>query len=262
MSIKVDPDLNLQWHDGALQLNGSVRVSHAQISPRYLPTATADESPDLVIVAGQLPSAEKSVFDRSKLRLNGSIAVELGEDVTLSLDKAKARFQGTTVFNWKNELIPTGDGSYRVTGKITAYGQSLEVSQGKISFPRVPANNPRLDIRAERQIYGNVQVKQAGVLIGGTLKRPLLEAYTRPATTEERALALLVTGHDFDYEQGVGAVEVGMYIAPKLYVSYGIGLFENDSVVSLRYDLGRGFGIKATSSQRQSGGDVTYTIER
>jgi autotransporter translocation and assembly factor TamB len=45
-------------------------------------------------------------------------------------------------------------------------------------------------------------------------------------------------------------------------VSYGIGLFENDSVISLRYDLGRGFGIKATSSQRQSGGDVTYTIER
>ncbi len=262
MTIKIDPDLDLQWQDGRLQLNGSVRIPLARISPRYLPTASADESADLVIVAGQLPPAEKGLFDRSRLRINGSVAVELGKDVTLTLDKAKARFQGKTIFNWNNKLIPTGDGSYSVTGKIVAYGQSLQVSEGKISFPRVPANNPRLNIRAEREIYGNVQVKQAGVLISGTLKRPQLETYTRPATTQERALALLVTGHDFDYEQGVGAVEVGIYIAPKLYVSYGIGLFESDSVISVRYDLGRGFGVKATSSQRQSGGDMTYTIER
>ena len=36
---------------------------------------------------------------------------------------------------------------------------------------------------------------------------------------------LLVTGSDFNYEQGMGSVEVGMYVAPKLYISYGIGLF-------------------------------------
>jgi len=262
MLIKIDPDLQLQWHDNALQLDGSIRVPLAKISPRYLPTVATGESSDVVIVAGQLPAVPQSVFDRSRLRINGSVAVELGREVTLTLQRATARFQGTTVFNWNGDLLPIADGRYSVTGKITAYGQVLQVADGWINFPRVPANNPRLDIRAEREIYGNVRVKQAGVLISGTLKRPLLEAYTRPGTTQERALALLLTGSDFDYEQGIGAVEVGLYIAPKLYVSYGIDLFESDSVISARYDLGRGFGIKVTSGQRQTGGDITYTIER
>ena len=262
MIIKIDPDLLLQWHDSALQLDGRIRVPLAKISPRYLPTVATGESSDVVIVAGQLPAVEQSVFDRSRLRLTGSVAVELGKDVTLTLERATARFQGTTVFNWNGDLLPIADGKYSVTGKITAYGQVLQVADGWINFPRVPANNPRLDIRAEREIYGNVRVKQAGVRISGTLKRPLLEAYTRPDTTQERALALLLTGSDFDYDQGIGAVEVGLYIAPKLYVSYGIDLFESDSVISARYDLGRGFGIKVTSGQRQTGGDITYTIDR
>jgi translocation and assembly module TamB len=81
-------------------------------------------------------------------------------------------------------------------------------------------------------------------------------------TTRERALALLITGSDINYEQGVGTVEVGMYVAPKLFISYGIGLFEDQNVISARYDLGRGFGVKTTSGQRETGADISYTIER
>jgi translocation and assembly module TamB len=73
---------------------------------------------------------------------------------------------------------------------------------------------------------------------------------------------LLLTGSDFDYEQGTGSVQVGMYVAPKLYVSYGIGLFDEQYVISARYDLGKGIGIKTTSGQRETGADVTYTIEK
>ena len=39
-------------------------------------------------------------------------------------------------------------------------------------------------------------------------------------------LDLLLTGSDFNYEEGVGAVDFGTYIAPKVYASYGIGLFD------------------------------------
>ena len=53
-----------------------------------------------------------------------------------------------------------------------------------------------------------------------------------------------------------------MYVAPKLFISYGVGLFDDQNVISARYDLGRGFGIKATSGQRETGVDVSYTIER
>ena len=136
------------------------------------------------------------------------------------------------------------------------------MTEGRVSFANRPADNPFLTIRAEREIFGNSQVRRAGVLVTGTLQQPVLETYTDPMTTRERALTLLVTGSDFNYEQGVGAVEVGMYVAPRLFISYGIGLFDDQNVISARFDLGRGFGVKATSGQRETGVDISYTIER
>jgi translocation and assembly module TamB len=251
----------MRWHDSLLNLDGSILIPHARISPRYLPSDSATESADLVIIGGEPVIAEESFFDRSKLRVNGSVTVELGKDITVTLENATARLHGKAVFEWDGNVLPMANGNYTLSGKISSYGQLLEVADGRVYFPHVPADDPHLNINAEREIYGNLQIKQAGVHITGTLKQPTLEPYTTPVTTRERALALLVTGHDFDYEQGVGGIEVGMYIAPRLYVSYGLGLFESQNVISARYDLKHGFGIKATSGQRETGADISYTIE-
>ena len=104
-------------------------------------------------------------------------------------------------------------------------------------------------------------MKRAGILVDGHVDRPAIEPYTVPMTTEERALTLLVTGSDFDYEQGVGSFDFGTYIAPRLFVSYGIGIFDHDNVISARYDLSSGFGIKASSGSKESGFDLNYRLE-
>jgi len=96
----------------------------------------------------------------------------------------------------------------------------------------------------------------------GNLKRPVVEAYTVPVTNEDRAWTLLITGTDFDQGQGVSGFDVGTYIAPRLYVSYGISLFDDENVFSVRYDIRKGLGIKATSGQRETGLDVSYTIDK
>ena len=44
-------------------------------------------------------------------------------------------------------------------------------------------------------------------------------------------------------------------------VSYGVGVFDDQNVLSIRYDLGRGWGVKATSGERQTGVDISYTVE-
>ena len=100
-----------------------------------------------------------------------------------------------------------------------------------------------------------------GVLIDGPVRRPTVEAYTLPMTTEERALTLLVTGSDFNFEEGVGAVDFGTYIAPRLFVSYGVGVFERENIISARFDLARGFGIRASSGSKESGIDLNYRFE-
>jgi translocation and assembly module TamB len=92
--------------------------------------------------------------------------------------------------------------------------------------------------------------------------RPNINAYTQPPSTEERALTLLVTGSDFDYEQGVGAIDFGTYIAPRLFISYGIGVFDRDNIVSARFDLTKAFGIKASSGDKETGVDLNFRFER
>lgn len=261
LNLRADPHVSLTWRQGELNINGRVAVPSARLSPRYLPTASATVSADVVIVAGEDPLAEPKVEPAPDTEIRGELELTLGNDVQLSLERATARISGTTKFVWTGPLVPVARGSFTVSGEINAYGQLLEVTEGRVNFSGRPADNPFLNIRAEREIYDSSQVRRAGVLVTGTLKEPVLEPYTTPMTTRERAMTMLVTGSDFSSEQGMGSVEVGMYVAPKLYISYGIGLFDEQNVISVRYDLGKGFGIKTTSGQRESGADISYTIE-
>jgi translocation and assembly module TamB len=58
------------------------------------------------------------------------------------------------------------------------------------------------------------------------------------------------------------ALVIGKYLSPELYISYGIGLFDSVSTVSLEYSLSDHWKISTQSSTLSSGGDVSYTIER
>jgi translocation and assembly module TamB len=256
-----DIDIEVDYTKDSLTLGGEILIPKATISPTKLTQSRTQESADVVIVAGQLAGAEQAIEPR-KTQVFGQLDVLVGDDVRVDLDLAKAQVTGAAELRWSGELMPVADGRIDLSGDIEALGQVLRISEGVIRFANGPADDPELRIRAEREIYGNTQVRQAGMLVSGTAKQPTLQAYTVPVTTEERALTLLVTGNDFDYEKGVGAIGFGTYIAPKLFVSYGVGLFENDNVIGARYDLSRGFGIKATSGQKQSGVDLVYQFER
>lgn len=261
VQARADVDLRVGLVDDTLTLGGRVFIPNARVQPQNVPSSRASVSDDVVIVAGELPDREVTQ-PASRVTMAGSVEVALGNDVVVDLDVAKASLSGTTTFDWNGPVVPMANGRYALTGEIQAFGQVLEIVEGGVRFPNVPANEPYLRIRAEREIFGNTQVKTAGILVDGTLARPTMSAYTYPATTEERALTLLVTGSDFNYEQGVGAVDFGTYVAPRLFVSYGVGLFGRDNVISARYDLARGFGIKATSGQTESGIDFIYRFER
>lgn len=257
-----DPDVRIRVQDSALKVGGRIRIPEAKVTPSVIPQARISESNDVTIVAGDAPDKGQTAGDVQRFRINGMLEVELGDNVIVNLGVATAALGGKVVFEWRDEFMPNATGAYSIEGTIAAIGQVLTVRESTISFPDVPANDPHLNIRAEREIYGNTQVKTAGILLTGTAKKPVVEAYTYPLTTEERALTLLATGSDFDYEQGVGALDFGVYIAPRFYLSYGIALFDRGSVISARYDLKRGFGIKASSGDRESGVDISYRLDR
>jgi translocation and assembly module TamB len=262
VGVIANPDLEIGLQEGRLVINGEVVVPRARLSPANLATGTARESDDVVIVAGQDADIVEEPAEEPTLEIVGRVNLVLGDDIVIDLDVADATVRGEATFEWSGPPMPVADGQYRVAGDIQAYGQLLQITEGTVSFADVPADNPQLRIRAEREIFGNSQVRSAGIFITGTAKNPDVEIYTNPATNESRALTMLITGSDFNFEQGVGAVDVGTYIAPKLYLSYGIGLFDRQNVISVRYDLARGFGIKASSGSRSDGIDLSYTLER
>jgi translocation and assembly module TamB len=262
LRVTIDPDVQLGLRNNDVSINGRVAVPEARLASVNLINNGETESDDVVFVGAEIPAEEVVAEAASPLNFSGSVELELGDQVIIDLDVAEARLRGRTRFTWAGPALPKASGGIEVSGKFEAYGQLLEISEGNIRFPNVAADNPELRIRAEREIFGNSQVRRAGVLVSGTAQRPQLEVYTTPATTQDRAITLLATGSDFNYEQGVGAVDVGTYIAPKLYASYGIGLFDKENVISVRYDLAAGFGLKATSGKRAAGVDISYTIER
>lgn len=262
LQLVVDPDIRLAWYEGALHIDGQLTVPRALIAPSVLPATPVVESPDVEIVSGELPEAETVASRKQTVKVFGGLEIVLGEDVDIDLSVTEADLTGRARFEWSGPVLPVANGGFDISGIILAFGQRLEITQGRIGFPGVPADNPHLNVRAEREIYGNSEVRRAGLWVTGTLKRPQIEPYTDPMTTRERARTLLVTGSDFNMERGSGAVSVGTYIAPRIFISYGVGVFDDEKVISVRYDLGRGWGVMATSGERQTGVDMSYTIER
>ena len=254
-------DLRVNFDGKTLDLNGRIAIPRARVTPANIGANRVYESEDVVIIAGESPAALRDDSIESRLQFLGSVEFSLGDDVTVDLGVSETEVTGSAVFTWSGGPMPQANGRYDVDGEILAFGQRLEITDGSLRFENVPADNPYLRVRAEREIFGNTEVRQAGVLVAGTPSRLTVEPYTTPLTTEERALTLLVTGSDFDFEKGVGAVDIGTYVAPRIYASYGIGLFDEENVIRVRYDLTRGFGITATSGARESGFDLSYRFE-
>ncbi|MEN1729135.1 MAG: translocation/assembly module TamB domain-containing protein, partial [Pseudomonadota bacterium] len=163
----------------------------------------------------------------------------------------------------EGEALPRSRGVIRLPeGTFEAYGQNLEIENGEIILSNQPITDPRLDIDAVREVFGDPAVERAGVSIRGNAQAPVIQLFTDPPTSEEKALAYVLTGADFDHAGGQGAVNVGLYLLPKLFVSYGIGLFESGNVLSGRYELSRRWGVRVVSGERDTGVDLSYAVDR
>ncbi len=61
---------------------------------------------------------------------------------------------------------------------------------------------------------------------------------------------------------GSSAFTVGKYLSPRLYLSYGVGLFQPGEVVTLRYRLGRRWSFEAQQATEFSRASLNYRIEK
>jgi translocation and assembly module TamB len=299
--VFISPDLVINADDDGLDITGEVTVPQARIMPEEIEGGAVAASPDVHVVDPQA-QAELAAAEASALPVNATVTVRLGDRVDIEGYGLKGKLAGQLEVRERPARPTTGRGEIVVTGTYQAYGQDLDIERGRLLFTGTPLDNPLLDIRATRKVEavtagltvtGNAQrpvlevysvpaMDQAEALSYLVLGRPL-----RQATSAEdqdllgtAATAVSTAGGDLlakslgarlglddvgvgtSRDLGAGALTVGKYLSPRLYLGYGRSLFDGSQLVSLRYKLTERFELEAQSGTRENKAGINYRYER
>ena len=298
--VRVSPDLSARYSARGLRLRGTVGLPVAEIQVAKVPRGAVTVSGDQRLLTTANDTAATPLPP-----LDVAVRLELGERVSFDGLGLTAGFAGAVDLRQQGDEAATASGEIRIIeGRYQAYGQDLEVREGKLLFAGGPVTEPGLDIRAERQATPDIAV---GVNVQGPLRAPRLVLYSEPSLPQSEQLSYLVLGRPltgagggeadalrqaalalgvkggelftgqvgqslgvdtFGIQSAPGtgneqaALVIGKYLTPKLYVSYGYGLFEPISTLRLEYQLSRLWRLVTESSNEATGGDLEWVRER
>lgn len=293
LRIIANPDLDFTLAGTAMQLRGSVHVPEGDIDLERLDRGTS-VSADVVVLDPVDPE------DAATSPLDMDLTVSLGENVKMAGFGLKGALAGKMQVWARPGREMTANGGLEVSGRYKAYGQDLTITRGQLAWNYNAVSDPRINIRAERQI-GDVT---AGIDVTGRALQPRASVWSDPAMSQSEALGYLVlgrslTGATSDQTQQVNAASaalsagsgllasqlgarlglddagvsqsralggsvlgVGKFISPKLYVGYGVSLVGSGSVLTLKYLLRRGFDIEVESSTVENRGSLNWRREK
>jgi translocation and assembly module TamB len=287
------PDMRFKIQPRALELEGTMNVTRALVAPRAL-RAGVKSSPD-VVVLGAGPEAREE-----RTAVTANVRVILGKQVRVTTYNVDAFVEGDMTLYDKPGQPTTASGELRVErGTYRAYGKDLDIDRGRLIFTGGPVDDPDVDLRAVRRVEnvtagiqarGRLQKPEVTLFSEPPLDQTNILSYIVFGTSAQQsgsaenawlaqavsALAL-ATGEgvmrgvggaigieDVRIASGAGgstSVMLGTYLSPRLYVSYGIGLFETGNSLRLRYDLSEHWQIQ-TDTGKNTGADILYKIER
>jgi translocation and assembly module TamB len=227
--------------------------------------------------------------------------VILGDDVDIDVLGLQAKPTGSLLLIEEPGRPTYGTGEIEVSGgTFKAYGQDLQIERGRLLFSG-PIDAPRIDIRAYRQardgtiagleargtldapeitLWSDPPMAQADQLSYLLLGRPVDGASQSDGDLLTKAAAALGLkggnllaerlGARFGLEEArietdggldEASLVLGKFLTPRLYVAYGVGLFEAANTLRIRYLLSSKWTLEATTGVA-AGADIFYTIER
>lgn len=296
----ISPKLELKLAGREVEISGEVDVPRADIKPLSFESGVGPSADQIMLSDAQSP-AERGGFQLSadvRLNLGEKVRFE-GYGLKTRLEgSVRAIEQPGRPGSGRGEVRLVG-GRYKAYGQDLEieYGRLL-FNGGPLTEPAIEIRaqrKPREDVmvgvlvrgrldRPEFSLYSTPAMPRERQLSWLVLGRSLDEegsAQDDRAMIANAALSLGLGGTDFLAQSlrgglrlddlSIGATPgedaqtarftVGKYLSPKLYVSYGIGLFQPGQVFKLLYTLGHGFKF-STESGVHTGGDLLYTVER
>lgn len=293
--VHLSPDLTVALDGHTVRVTGEVAVPFARIAPRDL-TGVVRRSDDEVLVdtAAEAVPAER-------WRVHSRVRVTVGDARFEGFGLAGRITGGLTVTDEPGQpTLATGELQVQ-DGRYAAWGQRLEIERGRLLFTGGPLAQPGLDVRAVRRprdvmvgvnVRGTLQepeltlisdppMQQAELLSWLVLGIPLqqtsgadqqlLDNATRSAGLAGgdllarevgRRLGISEVGIEYGAHPDQAALVIGHYLSPRVYVGYGIGIFDPEQSLRLRYHLNRLWSLEAQTSARATSTDLKYTIER
>ncbi|HEU0276481.1 MAG TPA: translocation/assembly module TamB domain-containing protein [Rhodanobacteraceae bacterium] len=295
--VIASPDLAITRSGNTFHLTGTVTIPEARIEADKLPgQGPVHASPDVVIV--DAPPAKPV----TPLALQADMQIKLGDHVKVHGYGLDGSAHGQLAVHVEPGQTATGRGEIRISGKYQAYGQDLTIQQGRLLFAGTRLDNPGLDIRAVRSIrsqsvtvglsirgtaqrpvltvFSDPAMEQAEALSYLVTGRPLNDLKSGEGDTLGTAAQALgglagdriakTIGTRLGLEAGVSSSEAlggsaftaGKYLSPRLFLSYGVGLFTPGQVVTLRYTLNRFLQFEAENATTGTRASLNYRIEK
>jgi translocation and assembly module TamB len=298
IQLVVSPDLEVTYDRKLFRVAGDVTVPSADIViEKRGEKGPVTASKDVVFVnAGAAPPPQQDMALAARVRIILGKDVNMN---VLGL-KAKPTGSLLAIEQPGKVTTGVGELELK-EGTFKAYGQDLTIERGRVIFAGGPINNPYLDVRASRKAddgttaginaKGTLETPEVTLWSDPTMDQSQQLAYLltgRPlnqVSSEEgdrlanAANALGLRGGNilakklaarFGLEEAriesdgsldQASLVVGKYLSPKLYVAYGIGLFEPINTFRVRYLLSDKWTLQAESGKGTSA-DALYTVER
>ena len=292
----MSPNITLNLTPTIVGVTGTIEIPEADIRLKEIPETSIDESTDTFVI-GETKVGEKVTLVKVRPR----VLIKLGQKVRMDAFGLEAKLSGDVNIT-HNRRDVLANGSLRVQdGKFQAYGQDLDISNGRLLFN----GSPRLigmDIRATRTIDKQI----VGIHLGGTLLSPKSTLFAEPALSEEsQILSYLITGNNLSSASGqqsalllsavrglgitgsgsivqqIGSsfglddvnivtkedlkqteLALGKRLGSRLYVSYFLGLFDQTQKIAIEYKINDVLSLEAQTTPDDFGLDFIYEIER
>lgn len=298
--IDASPKLDVALTGTRIDVSGEIVVPRATIRPRKLPSSAVTASTDQLIIEDGEPGPEATdypIYTQVRITLGDAVSFDglgltgLFGGSVLATDEPGQPTRASGELNIKN-------GKYQAYGQDLEIRRGrLLFAGGPLTEPGLDieaVRQPAPDILAGVKVRGNLQkpvvslfseppMSQTEQLSWLVLGRPL-EGNTsdsEQSALNNAALMLGLSGGEAlgkELGEKIGVDEIGVssdagdatsaslligkYLTPKLFVSYGVGLFEPVSTLRIRYSLTSHWNLVGEASALRSGTDLFYVIER
>jgi translocation and assembly module TamB len=301
-NVVIDPDLRFERAPEQMRLTGSLSIPTATINLQKLPRAekTQNASDDVVIIDEKTQEDVQveavPLFADINVRLGENVALTgYGLDAKVSGQLAVKEQPGAVTTGSGEVRV---EGTYKAYGQDLTIRQGQLLFAGTpLDNPRlsIVAVREVEEINAGFRVTGSAQNPQmtvfsepamgqsdalAYILTGKPLSEvgasegegDMLQSAARSLGTAAGGLLAKNIGKRLGVDEvgikesealnGGAALTVGQYLSPRLYLSYGVGLFEPGEVITLRYKLTKDLHLEALNGPEDSRAGIEYRKER